>query len=152
MAAKSWAFEDFIEGDSIELGTKTVTADEIIEFACEYDPQPMHLDEEAGKAGILGGLSASGWHTCAMFMRMLCDNLVLDSTSQGAPGIDYVKWKKPVLAGDTLMARSTVLAKRISAKRPNLGFVTMRAEITNQRGEHVFELQNTGMFLLRGQS
>ncbi|HEY5818707.1 MAG TPA: MaoC family dehydratase [Mesorhizobium sp.] len=152
MATKSWAFEDFVEGGSIDLGSKTVTADEIVEFASEFDPQPMHLDEQAGKAGILGGLSASGWHSCAMFMRMLCDNLVLDSTSQGSPGIDYVKWKKPVLAGDTLMAKSTVLSKRISAKRPNLGFVTMRAEMTNQRGEQVFELQNTGMFLLRGQS
>jgi len=151
MATKSWAFEDFVEGGSIDLGSKTVTADEIVEFASEFDPQPMHLDEQAGKAGILGGLSASGWHSCAMFMRMLCDNLVLDSTSQGSPGIDYVKWKKPVLAGDTLMAKSTVLSKRISAKRPNLGFVTMRAEMTNQRGEQVFELQNTGMFLLRGQ-
>ena len=152
MATKSWAFEDFVEGGSIDLGSKTVTADEIVEFASEFDPQPMHLDEQAGKAGILGGLSASGWHSCAMFMRMLCDNLVLDSTSQGSPGIDYVKWKKPVLAGDTLMAKSTVLSKRISAKRPNLGFVTMRAEMTNRRGEQVFELQNTGMFLLRGQS
>ncbi len=152
MTTKSWAFEDFVEGGSIDLGSKTVTADEIVEFASEFDPQPMHLDEQAGKAGILGGLSASGWHSCAMFMRMLCDNLVLDSTSQGSPGIDYVKWKKPVLAGDTLMAKSTVLSKRISAKRPNLGFVTMRAEMTNQRGEQVFELQNTGMFLLRGQS
>ena len=152
MATKSWAFEDFVEGGSIDLGSKTVTADEIVEFASEFDPQPMHLDEQAGKAGILGGLSASGWHSCAMFMRMLCDNLVLDSTSQGSPGIDYVKWKKPVLAGDTLIAKSTVLSKRISAKRPNLGFVTMRAEMTNQRGEQVFELQNTGMFLLRGQS
>ena len=152
MTTKSWAFEDFVEGGSIDLGSKTVTADEIVEFASEFDPQPMHLDEQAGKAGILGGLSASGWHSCAMFMRMLCDNLVLNSTSQGSPGIDYVKWKKPVLAGDTLMAKSTVLSKRISAKRPNLGFVTMRAEMTNQRGEQVFELQNTGMFLLRGQS
>jgi len=151
MTTKSWAFEDFVEGGSIDLGSKTVTADEIVEFASEFDPQPMHLDEQAGKAGILGGLSASGWHSCAMFMRMLCDNLVLDSTSQGSPGIDYVKWKKPVLAGDTLMAKSAVLSKRISAKRPNLGFVTMRAEMTNQRGEQVFELQNTGMFLLRGQ-
>ena len=109
----------------------------------------MHLDEEAGKAGILGGLSASGWHSCAMFMRMMCDAFLLDSTSQGAPGIDYVKWKKPVLAGDRLTARSTILAKRVSKSRPTLGFVTMRAELINQRGESVFELENTGMFLAR---
>jgi acyl dehydratase len=149
MTEKKWAYEDFVEGATMQFGSKTVSADEIVEFAAEFDPQPMHLDQEAGEASILGGLSASGWHTCSMFMRMLCDSLLLQSTSQGAPGIDYVKWKKPVLAGDTLTASSTVLTKRVSAKRPNLGFVTMRAEMVNQRGEQVFELQNTGMFLTR---
>jgi len=80
---------------------------------------------------------------------MMCDAFILDSTSQGSPGIDYVKWMKPVLAGDTLYASSTITAVRESAKRPNLGFVTMRAKMMNQRGEQVFELQNTGMFLKR---
>lgn len=149
MAGKKWAYEDFTEGANLDLGTKHVTAEEIIEFASEFDPQPMHLDEEAGKASILGGLAASGWHTCSMFMRLLCDNLLLDSTSQGAPGIDYVKWMRPVLAGDTLALSTTVLSRRLSAKRPNLGFVTMQARMHNQRGEQVFELQNTGMFLKR---
>lgn len=149
MTDKKFAYEDFVEGATMQFGQKIVSADEIVEFASEFDPQPMHLDEEAGKASILGGLSASGWHTCSMFMRLLCDALLLQSTSQGAPGIDYVKWKKPVLAGDTLTASSTVLSKRLSAKRPTLGFVTMRAEMVNQRGESVFELQNTGMFLTR---
>jgi acyl dehydratase len=149
MTDKKWAYEDFAEGAVLDFGEKRVTADEIVAFASEFDPQSMHIDEAAGKASILGGLSASGWHTCSMFMKLLCDGLLLDSTSQGAPGIDHVKWKKPVLAGDTLRAKSTVLAKRLSAKRPNLGFVTMRAEMTNQRGESVFELQNTGMFLTR---
>ena len=88
MNGKKWAYEDFAEGASITLGTKQVTAAEIIEFASEFDAQPMHLDEEAGRASILGGLSASGWHTCAMFMRMMCDAFLLDSTSQGAPGIE----------------------------------------------------------------
>jgi acyl dehydratase len=151
MTEKKWAYEDFVEGATMQFGSKTVSADEIVEFAAEFDPQPMHLDQEAGEASILGGLSGSGWHTCSMFMRMLCDSLLLQSTSQGAPGIDYVKWKKPVLAGDTLTASSTVLTKRVSAKRPNLGFVTMRAEMVNQRGEQVFELQNTGMFLTRSE-
>lgn len=149
MTEKKWAYEDFAEGSTMQFGQKTVSAAEIIEFAREFDPQPMHLDEAAGKASILGGLAASGWHTCSMFMKLLCDSMLLQSTSQGAPGIDYVKWKKPVLAGDTLTASSTVLAKRLSNKRPNLGFVTMRAQMTNQRGEQVFELQNTGMFLTR---
>ena len=116
MTAKTWAFEDFEVGGTIALGDKTVTAGEIVEFASEFDAQPMHLDEEAGKASILGGLAASGWHTCCMFMRMMCDGFLLDSTSQGSPG---------------------------------LGFVTVRSELLNQRGEVVLELQNTGMFLAR---
>jgi acyl dehydratase len=149
MTGKKWAFEDFAVGDTIALGKKHVTADEIIEFAGEFDAQPMHLDEEAGKASILGGLSASGWHTCGIFMKMMCDAFLLDSTSQGAPGVDYVRWKKPVLAGDTLTGRSIVTAKRESASRPQLGFVTVRHELTNQRGDVVTELQNTGMFLKR---
>lgn len=149
MTGKRWAYEDFEVGGVLDLGPKRVTAEEIIEFASEFDFQPMHLDEAAGKAGLLGGLSASGWHTCGMFMRMICDAFILDSTSQGAPGVDYVKWKKPVLAGDTLTGRSTVLAKRLSKSKPRLGFVTMRAELFNQHGQTVFELENTGMFLTR---
>lgn len=146
---KRWAFEDFVVGATIDLGTKHVTADEIIEFAGEFDYQPMHLDEEAGKASILGGLAASGWHTCAMFMRMMCDAFLLDSTSQGAPGVDHARWRKPVLAGDTLSGTSTVMTVRASGSRPGLGFVTVRHHLTNQHGETVLELQNTGMFLTR---
>jgi acyl dehydratase len=110
----------------------------------------MHLDEAAGKASILGGLSASGWHTCAMFMRLLCDAVLLDSTSQGAPGIDRIRWKKPVLAGDRLTGATTVLAKRESKSRPSVGLVTLRSELFNQRGECVSELEHTAMFLKRG--
>ena len=149
MTAKKWAYEDFVEGATFPLGTKLVTAAEIIEFASEFDAQPMHLDEAAGKASILGGLSASGWHTCAMFMRLICDGLLLNSTSQGSPGIDYAKWKKPVLAGDTLTGSTTVVSARISKSRPGVGFVAIRSELTNQHGEKVFELLNTGMFLTR---
>ncbi|MBA1141979.1 MaoC family dehydratase [Mesorhizobium neociceri] len=149
MTGKTWAYEDFAEGASIDLGAKKVSAAEIVEFAAEFDPQPMHLDEEAGRASILGGLAASGWHTCAIFMRMLCDAFLLDSTAQGAPGIDQVKWKKPVLEGDTLSGRTGVLAKRLSKSRPQLGLVTFRSELLNHRGESVFELENTVMFLTR---
>ena len=149
MTSKTWAFEDFTEGRSIDLGIKDVTAEEIVEFAGEFDPQPMHLDEAAGKASILGGLSASGWHTCAIYMRLLCDAFLLDSTSQGAPGIDRIKWKKPVLAGDRLNGRTTVLSRRESRSRPSIGLVAFRSELFNQRGEAVFELENTIMFLKR---
>jgi len=149
MISKKWAFEDFVEGATISIGSKTVMAEEIVSFAREFDAQPMHLDEDAGRASLLGGLAASGWHTCCMFMRMLCDGFLLDSTSQGSPGIDYAKWKKPVLAGDTLTGTLTVLGMRASKSRPGLGFVTIRSQLVNQRGEDVFELQNTGMFLTR---
>lgn len=149
MTAKKWAFEDFVPGSSIDLGHKDVTASEIIEFASEYDPQPMHLDEEAGRLSILGGLSASGWHTCSMYMRLLCDAFLLDSTSQGAPGIDRIKWKKPVLAGDRLSGHVTVLSARPSQSRPTIGIVAFRSELFNQRGESVLELENSVMFLKR---
>jgi len=144
-----WAFEDFEQGTEIDLGSKVVTADEIIDFASQFDAQPMHLDEAAGKASILGGLGASGWHSCCMLMRMMCDSFLLDSTSQGAPGVDHVRWKKPVLAGDTLTGTSIVEERRLSSKRPGLGFVTCRHQLVNQRGEIVLELKNTGMFLTR---
>lgn len=150
MSGKRWAFEDFSEGQTFDLGVKHVMADEIVEFASQFDFQPMHLDEEAGKASLLGGLSASGWHTCCMFMRMACDAFLVDSTSQGAPGVDHVRWKRPVLAGDTLTGTSEVVKVRASASRPSLGFVTVRHHLANQHGEVVLELQNTGMFLRRG--
>lgn len=150
MTRKTWAFEDFVEGVSIDLGVKDVTAAEIVEFASEFDPQPMHLDEAAGKESILGGLSASGWHTCSMFMRLFCDAILLDSTSQGAPGVDHIKWRRPVLAGDRLTGQTTVVASRPSKSRPSLGLVTLRSELFNQRGETVLQLENTGMFLKRG--
>lgn len=149
MIAKRWAYEDLIEGTVIDLGSKLVTAEEIVDFASQFDAQPMHLDEAAGRDSLLGGLAASGWHSCAMLMRLLCDGFLLDSTAQGAPGIDYVNWRRPVLAGDTLSATTVVVSRRISKSRPTLGFVTMKATVTNQRGETVLELENPVMFATR---
>ena len=103
----------------------------------------------ASNLRILGGLSASGWHTCCIFMRMMCDSFLLDSTSQGAPGVDQVKWKRPVIAGDTLTGKLTVVARRPSRSRPSVGLVTLHAELFNQTGDSVFEFQNTAMFLTR---
>jgi len=144
-------FEDFHVGRTFELGPKTVTADEIIEFASEFDPQPMHLSEEAGRASILGGLSASGWHTSCMFMRMMIDSYLLASVSEGAPGIDVMEWRKPVLAGDTLKGRSTVEAARAMRSRPHIGIVTLNHELENQRGETVLRSENAIMFRIRGE-
>ena len=149
MTAKRWAYDDLVEGTVIELGTRQVSAGEIVEFASEFDAQPMHLDEEAGKASLLGGLGASGWHTCAMYMRLLFDGFLSDSTGQGSPGVDFLKWKRPVLAGDTLSARITVLSHRPSQSRPGIGLVTFRHEMSNQRGETVMEMENTIMFKSR---
>jgi acyl dehydratase len=133
----TYHYEDFTAGRVFELGSKLMTPAEIIEFASEFDPQPMHLSEEAGKASILGGLAASGWHTCSVFMRLSADAFIIDSTSQGSPGVDYVDWKKPVLAGDTLTGRATVLEARLLRSRPGYGIVKFENELRNQRGKVV---------------
>jgi len=147
--APRYAFEDFEPGLEIRLGHHKVTAAEIIEFASEFDPQPFHIDEAVGRDSLLGGLAASGWHICAIFMRLMCDAYLLDSTSQGAPGVEYARWRKPVVAGDVLTGRSIVVERRRSRSRPSIGLVSVQHEIINQHGEIVCELANTGMFLLR---
>lgn len=144
-----WAFEDFEVGREVLLDEKLVTAEEIIDFAGQFDPQPMHLNEEDGEASILGGLSASGFHTASMLMRMMCDRYLLDSTSQGSPGIDFLNWRKPVLAGDTLTGSTTILSKRRSKSRPEIGIIEVEHRLQNQRGEVVCEIRNSGMFGLR---
>jgi acyl dehydratase len=142
-------YEDFTPGRQFPLGPLTVTAEEIIAFASEFDPQPMHLSEEAGKASILGGLSASGWHTSSLLMRMMIDAFVLKSASEGAPGIDVMQWRKPVLAGDTLSGHSTVDAARPMRSRPHIGLVTFTHRIYNQREELVLHSENSIMMRRR---
>lgn len=127
-------FEDFAVGQVIDLGTYAVTAEEIREFAIEFDPQPFHLDEAAGRASLLGGLAASGWHVCAMFMRLLADGWLNKSASMGSNGVPEVKWLKPVYAGETLSGQVTVLTKRVSAKRPEMGIFQCLFELFNQEG------------------
>lgn len=144
-------FEDFPPGAVFPLGPKHVLADEIIAFAVEFDAQPMHLDEEAGKNSILGGLAASGWHTCSMMMRMMTDAYLLRTAAEGAPGIDFVKWKKPVLAGDVLAGETRVLDSRVSVSRPGIGIVTLRHELRNQKGDTVLESENPVMVRLQVQ-
>jgi acyl dehydratase len=140
-------FEDFSEGDVYALGPYAVTKDEIIAFAREFDPQPFHLDEEAAKASILGGLCASGWHACAMLMRMMVDGYLGRSAGMGSTGLDEMKWLKPVYAGETLSGRMTVLAKRVSAKRPEMGIIQARWELFNQAAEKKLEM--TGINLIK---
>ncbi len=141
----TYAFEDFTPGRQFPLGPKLVTAEEIIEFASEFDPQPMHLSEEAGKASILGGLAASGWHTCGMLMRMTVDSYISGSPSQAGLSVDVVEWKKPVLAGDTLSGTTTVIEQRVSKTRPGMGVVKLRHELQNQRGDLVCVVELNAM-------
>jgi acyl dehydratase len=142
-------FEDFRPGEVIDLGRKTVTREEIVAFAAVYDPQPMHLDEAAAADTLLGGLGASGWHTIAMFMRLLCDNLLLKARSLGSPGIDRVRWLRPVRPGDVLDARAEVVGTRASKSRPEMGIVTFRFTLTNAAGDAVMTMENPIIFATR---
>jgi len=142
-------YEDMPIGKQIDLGRYAVTAEEIIHFAEQFDPAPFHLEEEAGKASFLGGLAASGWHLCSIAMRMICDSYLLDSSSQGSPGISECRWMAPVLAGDTLSGTVVVENTRLSASRPGLGIIEFRLNLFNQDGKQVMTFQNTGMMLTR---
>ena len=140
-------YEDFSEGQEIALGPYAVSAEEIVAFANEFDPQRFHLDEAAGKASILGGLAASGWHSCAMLMRMMADAYLGHAAGLGSSGLDEVKWLKPVLAGETLAGKMIVLSKRVSAKRLEMGILKCRWELFNERGEK--KLEQTGVNFIR---
>jgi acyl dehydratase len=143
-------FEDFIVGETIALGSRHVTRAEIIAFATEFHPHPAHLDERAEGHALVEGLMASGWHTGAIFMNLLCSGFLVESTSMGSPGIDTLKWQKPVRPGDTLTAASTVVEARASRRRPEMGIVRFRHEVVNQAGETVMWLDNSILFGRRG--
>ncbi len=134
-------FEDFPKGEATVFGDKLVTQDEIVAFARDWDPQPFHLDAEAARHSQIGELIASGWHTGAMLMRMMCDGYLLDSASEGSPGIEAMRWLKPVRPGDRLHARRTILSARVSGSRPALGIVEFEIEAINQNGEAVLNLK-----------
>jgi acyl dehydratase len=142
-------FEDFLPGQELPLEPHTVTRAEIVAFAAEFDPQPFHLDEASASDTLLGGLAASGWHTCALFMRMMYRGWVAESASMGSPGVDSLKWLRPVRPGDTLSGRSIVLEVRASKSRPDRGFVRFRHEVTNGRGEMVMLAENPIMLSCR---
>ena len=129
--------EDLEVGREVAYGSLTVTKEDIIAYAAAFDPQPIHLDEEAAKKSIVGRLCASGFHSCALMMRMLADDVLAHGTSFGAPGVDEVKWMRPVRPGDRLSARFTCLEKRALASRPHVGMVRMKADMLNQSGDTV---------------
>jgi acyl dehydratase len=142
-------WEDLPTGTITDLGTCEVTKDEILEFACKYDPQPFHTDEEAAKESIYGGLIASGWHTCSMMMRLLYEGLLRRAASLGSPGVDQVRWLMPVRPGDTLRAKMEVIESRASKSKPDRGVVRSRWEVRNQDGELVMTMEGTGMYRRR---
>jgi len=139
-------FEDFAVGEVIELGSVHVTEEAIIEFAERYDPQPFHVDVEAATESPFGGLIASGWHTCALYMRLLCDGMVNDSSSQGSSGMEELRWLAPVRPGDLLRAVYTVLETKRSATKPNRGTVTFRSEMLNQDDVVVLRMVGRGQY------
>ena len=141
-----WYFEDFAPGQDIDLGTRTVTEEEIVAFAREYDPQPFHVDRDAAAHSIYGGVIASGWHTCGMMMRMVVDGLLNRSASMGSPGLDGVRWLAPVRAGDTLNVRYQTVQVKASASKPDRGVVWSKWVAINQHGQTVCTVEGMGMF------
>jgi acyl dehydratase len=141
-------FEDVQIGETTRFGRYEVTRDEIVEFARQFDPQPFHLDEEAARASIFGGLVASGWHTGAMLMRMVCDDMIPGAATSGAMGFDDLKWLKPVRPGDVLSAES-VVREKVESRRPDRGTVKIESRVRNQRGEVVMSLVSLVIFLRR---
>jgi acyl dehydratase len=139
-------FEDLRAGQVVELGSRTVTEEEIISFARLWDPQPFHVDPEAAKASVFGGLIASGWHTGAMWMRLYVDSLLDGAASMGSPGIEELRWLAPVRPGDTLSGRLTVLETTPSERRPDRGTVRIRGEMVNQDDVVVLSMTSRGHF------
>ncbi len=142
-------WEDFPIGQVREFGAHRVTREAVLAFAQEFDPQPFHLDDAAAEASLFGRLAASGWHTCAMAMRMMCDAYLLESASLGSPGLEKLSWKKPVYPGDTLHVRLEVLESRALASRPEVGMIRSRWDVMNQDGDPVLTMEGFGMFRRR---
>jgi len=145
-------WEDFSPGSVSEFGPRQVTREEIVEFAAVFDPQPMHLDEAAARASMLGSLAASGWHSCCLLMRMLSDGFIGQSSFLGAPGVEEVRWLAPLRPGESVRARATVLETRASRSRPQLGFVRFLFELFDSSGTRVLSLTVSPMFARRGAS
>ena len=138
-------FEDFSVGRVFDSGTRQLSEQDILGFAREYDPQYFHTDPEAAKQSIFGGLIASGWQTVGVCMRLMCDTYLLETSTLGSPGVDEVRWVKPVYPGDTLRMRATVIAAKPSSSKPDRGMATMRWDVFNQKDELVMHMQGMQM-------
>jgi acyl dehydratase len=142
-------YEDIEVGRTVQLGTVSVTKAEIIAFARAFDPQPLHLDEEAARQSMVGRLCASGWHSCAILMRLVCDGFLLDAASLGSPGMEDVRFLKPVFPDDTLSGRFTCQTKRTLASRPHVGLCRIIFELSNGSGEPVLSWDTNQLIGLR---
>ncbi len=143
-------FEDIEVGRKASFGRYQVTREEVLEFARRYDPQPFHLDDAAAAETHFGRLSASGWHTCAMTMAMLVENMKSRTQAGlGSPGVDGLRWLKPVYPGDTLRVETVVKEKRRSASRPEMGIFKSMVRTLNQHDQPVLEMQSIGLIRVR---
>ncbi len=143
-------FEDLEVGSTSKFGRYDVTREEVMEFAQKYDPQPFHLDDEAAAKTHFGRLSASGWHTCAMTMAMLVENMKTSrQAGLGSPGMDNLRWVKPVYPGDTLRVETTIIEKRRSKNRPDMGLFKSDLTIFNQNDEPVMTMRSNGLIKVR---
>ena len=149
MSEHKYYFEDMAVGATVDLGKRSVSEEEILRFASEFDPQPFHIDPEAAGKSIFGGIIASGWHTCSITMRLLVDGLLSHSSSLGSPGIEQIRWVKPVRPGDTLHAVLTVQEVRQSQSKPDRGTARIHIDVTNQADELVMWMESFGMFARR---
>ena len=133
-------WEDFTPGRTFTHGPRRLPREEMVAFAAEFDPQPMHLDDEAARHTMLGGLAASGWYACCILMRMCVDAFVGNSASMGAPGVDEVKWLRPIRPDDEMTLHATVLETRASKSRLDMGFVRFQFELFNGKNERAMSL------------
>jgi acyl dehydratase len=140
-------YEDFPEGMVVPFGSYHLSKEEVIAYASEWDPQPFHMDEEAAKNSVLGGLAASGWQTSAILVRLAVEAYANRSAAMASNSMEEVKWLKPVYAGETLTGRGTVLSRRVSAKRPEMGILRIKFELLNMAGELKTEI--TGVQFMR---
>ena len=142
MSQDRW-FEDYMPGTVHDLGSVAVDEQEVIAFARQFDPQPFHLDKERAEKSAFGGLIASGWHTACMTMRLIVDRYLSEVSSEGSPGIDELRWLRPVRPGDQLTVKITILDARRSRSRPERGIVRSQIETLNQDEEIVMHLTST---------
>lgn len=149
MSQTKYYWEDLAPGSVRELGSVTVSAEEIKAFAGQFDPQPFHVDEAAGRRSIFGNLCASGWHTCALAMKLTVENFLNEAASMGSPGLESLRWLKPVYPGDTLTLKHTIVESRPLRKRLDTGLVRSVWEMANQNGETVMQMEGYGMFRRR---